>query len=182
MAKRDRIFAGFGAALFLITSSAVTIAVVISLTQNNSSNNPPAATTPSSSKQTSSNQKAPKVGSKLQGYTPLTKPVAKLEIANLRTGTGTLVKSNATVTADYVGALADSGVIFDTSAAHGGAQTFSLKQVIPGWQFGIPGMKIGGTRELVVPAAMGYGSQGTSGIPPNSDLVFLVTITSVKNP
>lgn len=177
MGKRDRVFAGFGAALFLVTSSAIAIAVIISLTQSSSSST--AATTASTSK--SSSSKAPKVGSKLQGFTPLTKPVARLEIANLQTGTGAVVKSGATVSANYIGALADSGIIFGTSASSGGPQTFSLKDVIPGWQLGIPGMRVGGSRELIIPAAMGYGAKGTNGIPPNSDLVFLVTITGVKN-
>jgi len=187
MAKRDRIFAGFGAALFLITSSAVTIAVIISLTQSSSSS-PTSATTKTTSsssankKSTSSSQSVPTVGSKLAGFTPITKPVAKLEIQNIKVGTGTVVKPGATVTADYVGALAKTGVVFGTSASSGGPQTFSLKQVIEGWQLGIPGMKVGGTRALLIPAALGYGSHANNGIPANSDLFFEVTIVKVVNP
>jgi len=184
MAKRERIFAGFGAALFLVTSSALAIAVIISLTSSSSTPNAP--TTPSSSTKSSTSSKSSKsstdaVGTKLQGFTPLTKPVAKLEIANLRTGTGAVVKSGATVSASYVGALAKTGVIFGSTESTG-PQTFSLNSVIEGWQLGIPGMKVGGTRELIIPAGLAYGSKGNSSIPPNADLVFLVTIDSVKNP
>jgi len=184
MAKRERIFAGFGAALFLVTSSALAIAVIISLTSSSSTPNAP--TTPSSNTKSSTSSKSSKsstdaVGTKLQGFTPLTKPVAKLEIANLRTGTGAVVKSGATVSASYVGALAKTGVIFGSTESTG-PQTFSLNSVIEGWQLGIPGMKVGGTRELIIPAGLAYGSKGNSSIPPNADLVFLVTIDSVKNP
>jgi FKBP-type peptidyl-prolyl cis-trans isomerase len=189
MVKKDRIFAGFGAGLFLMTSSALAIAVIISLSQSSSSKGTPsnstsaAASKSRSAKQSSSTAQAPVPGSKLQGFKPLTKPVTKLEIGNIQTGKGTLVKSGATVTAYYVGALADTGVIFGTSASSPGkVQTFSLKQVIKGWQVGIPGMRVGGTRELIIPAAWGYGSKGSGSIPPNSDLVFLVTITKAKNP
>lgn len=181
MAKRDRYFAGFGAALFLVTSSAITIAAILALSQSSSPNPTKVATAANhSSAKTSSNSQVPQVGSKLKGFTPLTKPLTKLEIANLQTGTGAVVKPGYTITANYIGALASNGVIFDTSSAHGGPQTFSLKQVIPGWQEGIPGMKVGGTRELLVPAALAYGSKGNGAIPANSDLVFIVTVVNVK--
>lgn len=178
MAKRDRFFAGFGAALFLVTSSAITIAAIIALTQSNTPTQ--SASSPVAKASNSSNSQGPKIGSKLKGFTPLTKPLTKLEIANLQKGAGAVVKPGATITANYIGALADSGVIFDTSASHGGPQTFSLSQVIPGWQEGIPGMRVGGSRELLIPASLAYGSHGSGAIPPNSDLVFLVTVVSVK--
>ncbi len=183
MAKRDRFFAGFGAALFLVTSSAITIAAIIALTQSNTPTQTASSPVASSSNQNTSsksNSQNPKVGSKLKGFTPLTKPLTKLEVANLQKGAGAVVKPGATITANYIGALADSGVIFDTSASHGGPQTFSLSQVIPGWQEGIPGMRVGGSRELLIPASLAYGSHGSGAIPPNSDLVFLVTVVSVK--
>jgi len=180
MAKKDRIFAGFGAALFLVTSSALAIAVIISLTSSSSSAAKPSTIANSSSSSKSSKSTSDAVGQKLQGFTPLAKPVAKLELANLRTGTGPVVKSGATVTVSYVGALAKTGIIF-ASTQSGGPQTFSLNSVIEGWQLGIPGMKVGGTRELIIPAALAYGSKGNSAIPPNADLVFLVTVDNVKN-
>jgi FKBP-type peptidyl-prolyl cis-trans isomerase len=72
-----------------------------------------------------------------------------------------------------------NGVIFDASADHGGPISFPLSGVIAGWSQGIPGMKVGGSRRLLIPANLAYGSQGNSGIPPNSDLVFDVTVTKI---
>ena len=152
---KGRFFAGFGAALFLVTSSALTVAVILTLT---SSKGTPTTTTSN----TKSTQNA--IGTKLQGFTPLTSKLSHLEISDLQKGTGPVVKSGATVKANYIGALADTGIIFDTSAAHGGPATFSLNQVIPGWQLGIPGMRVGGTRELLIPASMAYGAQGNGSI------------------
>lgn len=184
MAKRDRIFAGFGAALFLVTSSIIAVAAIIALTQSSSSSSSASTAANSSSSNNSNssspNSQPPKVGSKLKGFTPLTKPLSKLEVANLQVGKGATVKAGDTITANYIGAIANTGVIFDTSTSHGGPQTFSLSQVIAGWQEGIPGMKVGGTRELLIPASLAYGSKGSGAIPPNSDLVFLVTVLNVK--
>ena len=174
--RKDRVFAGFGAALFLVTSSALTVAVILTLTSSSSKT----TTLPASAAKSTSGTDS--VGGKLQGFTPLKTPLKTIEIANLQTGTGAVVKSGATITAGYIGALADTGVIFDTSQAHGGPQTFSLGSVIGGWQIGIPGMKVGGTRELLIPASLAYGKQGSGSIPPNSDLVFIVTVDSVKTP
>ncbi len=181
MALGGRFFAGFGATLFLVTSSALTIAVILSLSSSNS-NNSKVSSTLSTTANSSSCPSGYGVsdGSILQGYTPQTKPIPHLEIGDLQKGTGATVPSGATVVACYVGALADSGAVFDTSNAHGGPLTFSLSSVITGWQLGIPGMKVGGTRELLIPAAMAYGSQKNGSIPANSDLVFYVSVLSVK--
>ncbi len=179
MAVGGRFFAGFGAALFLVTSSALTIAVVLSLSSSSSSKPNTTLTANANNTACPSGYSVP-VGSKLQGYTPQTKPLPHLEIGDLKAGTGASVSSGATVSACYIGALADSGVVFDTSNAHGGPQSFSLSSVIPGWQVGIPGMKVGGTRELLIPAAMAYGSQKTGSIPANSDLVFFVLVLSAS--
>ena len=173
---KGRIFAGFGAALFLVTSSALTIAVILTISSQKSTT----PTVPPTSTNTSSSSQSNAVGTKLKGFKPLKTKLTHLEVANLKTGTGATVTSNATVTANYIGALADTGVIFDTSASHGGAQTFPLSGVIPGWQLGIPGMKVGGTRELLIPAAMAYGAKGAGNIPPNSDLVFIVNVVATK--
>jgi FKBP-type peptidyl-prolyl cis-trans isomerase len=184
--KRDRMFALFGALLFLITSSALTVAVIYTIVEQHSSASDgassaqaaaTAATTPTTSNSSSSSTNL--AGTKMQGFTPLTQPLTKLEVSDTTVGTGAEVKAGDTITADYTGALADTGVIFDASADHGGPQTFSLSQVIAGWSQGIPGMRVGGTRQLLIPAELGYGSQAQSGIPANSDLVFNVTVTKI---
>ena len=174
---KGRIFAGFGAALFLVTSSALTIAVILTLTSQKST---PTTTTNTSSASTSKSSQQNAVGTKLQGFTPIKAKLTHLEIYDIKKGTGPAVTSGATIVANYIGALADNGTIFDTSASHGGPATFSLSQVIPGWQLGIPGMKVGGERELLIPASMAYGSHAQGSIPPNSDLVFLVSLVAIK--
>ncbi len=177
MAIRGRVFAGLGAVLFLLTSSALTILVI--LTSNNSSST---ANTTISAQASASCPSGFNVndGNKLAGYTPPTSAISHLEIGNLKIGSGPVVKTGATVTACYIGALASNGVIFDASSEHGGPQTFSLNSVIEGWKLGIPGMHVGGTRELIIPSGLAYGSQKVGSIPPNSNLVFLVYITNTN--
>jgi FKBP-type peptidyl-prolyl cis-trans isomerase len=186
--KRDRMFALFGALLFLITSSALTIGVVYTIIQQHKSSSTGGSSTQASdtSKTTGSSTTKAKsasstnlAGTKLQDFTPLTQPLTKLQYIDKTVGTGATVAAGDTITADYTGALADTGVIFDASVDHGGPQTFSLSQVIAGWQEAIPGMRVGGTRQLLIPASLGYGSQAQTGIPANSDLVFNVTVTKI---
>ncbi len=172
--KRDRAFAAFGAILFLVTSSALTIAVIYSLVQQSHQSDTPASTS------TSTNQ-TNLAGTKMQNFTPTTTPLTQLQIIDTTAGTGATVKAGATITADYTGAVMSTGIIFDASADHGGPQTFGLSQVIAGWSQGIPGMKVGGTRRLLIPAALAYGANPPSGsnIPTNADLVFDITVTKI---
>ncbi len=173
--KRDRFFAAFGASLFLITSSALTIIVIVLLIQQHNANKASlgAASTPAST-----NTQA---GATMQNFTPTTTPLTKLEIIDTVVGTGAVVKPGATITADYTGATMSDGVIFDASSKHGGPATFPLSGVIQGWTLGVPGMKVGGTRRLLIPAAMAYGANppAGSGIPANADLVFDITLTKI---
>ncbi|MGH7234119.1 MAG: FKBP-type peptidyl-prolyl cis-trans isomerase [Candidatus Saccharimonadales bacterium] len=180
MALGKRFFAGFGAALFLVTSSALTIVVVLTLSNNSNTASTNLNTTSKNSTTCPSGYNVSD-GSKLEGFSAQTKSVSRLELSDLQAGTGTAVKSGSTVVACYVGALAKNGVVFDSSGAHGGPATFSLSSVIVGWQLGIPGMKVGGARELLIPAAMAYGSKANGSIPANSDLVFYVLVLSVTN-
>jgi FKBP-type peptidyl-prolyl cis-trans isomerase len=118
-------------------------------------------------------------GTMLEGFTPVAK-VDKLQAIDKKVGTGTEVKSNSEVTAHYTGALASSGVIFQSSLDSGKPFTTTLDQVIKGWQQGMPGMKAGGERRLIIPAALAYGDNPPSGIPVNADLVFDIVLVSVK--
>lgn len=189
--RRDRIFGTFGAILFLLTSSTLTIAAIAAIVQQN---NQKKAVGPTAAAGANKNQEAklqdqanqtnqPKqklTGTKMAGFTPVASPQTKLEYIDIKVGSGPEVKPAATVTADYVGALMKDGTIFDASADHGGPISFPLNGVIKGWTDGIPGMKVGGTRRLLIPAAQAYGAQSMPGIPANSDLVFDVTITAAK--
>jgi len=81
----------------------------------------------------------------------------------------------------YTGALLD-GTVFDASSQHGGAPFSFLvgeDQAIKGWDEGVPGMKVGGERILVVPAYLGYGADGKGKIPANATLVFDVKLVAV---
>ena len=91
-------------------------------------------------------------------------------------GTGAQPNSQSTVTVAYKGYLTN-GSVFDESPSAG--ISFSLTSVIQGWQEGIPHFKEGGSGILLIPSALGYGSQATSGIPANSVLIFEVALIEV---
>lgn len=124
-------------------------------------------------------QNTPLEGTKLTGFDPVTN-VKELTIIDTVEGTGEEVQPGATVTAHYTGALCADGTIFQSSHDMGRPATFPLGHVIDGWQKGVPGMKVGGTRRLVIPAAQAYGAGSPSpSIPPNSDLVFDIELVSL---
>jgi len=90
------------------------------------------------------------------------------------------VKPGATITAHYTGALVKNGIIFQSSLDFGKAITFGLDQVIKGWTLGVPGMKVGGTRRLIIPAEQAYGASSPArNIPANSDLVFDIDLVAI---
>jgi peptidylprolyl isomerase len=118
-------------------------------------------------------------GTKLANFTPLSS-VPELQIVDLAEGTGDTVPEGATITAHYTGALCKDGTIFQSSHDFGQPVTFGLNQVIKGWTQGVPGMKVGGTRRLIIPSAMAYGSvRAAANIPPNSDLVFDIELVAL---
>ncbi len=118
-------------------------------------------------------------GTKLENFTPVS-AVDTLKIEDIVEGTGEVVTEGATVTAHYTGALAADGTIFQSSYDAGQPIPFGLNQVIEGWTKGVPGMKVGGTRRLTIPAAQAYGANSPSpDIPANADLVFDIVLVSV---
>jgi len=111
-----------------------------------------------------------------------------LKYIDLTVGTGAAAQSGMNIAVQYTGWLS-TGNIFDTSR-QAGRSPFALQigvgQVIAGWDEGIPGMKVGGKRKLIIPAALAYGTAGqtdqTTGtviIPPNATLIFQVELLSV---
>ncbi len=112
--------------------------------------------------------------------TPPSGPAPKeLEKKDLIVGTGPEAQAGQTVTVNYVGVLYKGGKEFDASWKRHEPFSFALGKgaVIKGWDQGIPGMKVGGRRELVIPSALAYGAQGSgSTIPPNAPLVFVVDL------
>jgi len=109
---------------------------------------------------------------------------ADLKINDLVTGEGPEAALHDTVQVHYTGWLAD-GTKFDSSLDRG--TPFSLVlgagQVIPGWEMGLQGMRVGGKRELIIPPQLAYGPRGAGGvIPPNATLRFEVELLAIKPP
>lgn len=106
-----------------------------------------------------------------------------LKYIDLEVGTGASPQPGNTVVVHYTGTLED-GTKFDSSRDRG--QPFSFKigvgQVIKGWDEGVSTMKVGGRRQLIIPADLGYGARGAGGvIPPNATLVFDVELIRISN-
>lgn len=119
-------------------------------------------------------------GTQLSGFTPVAK-IDSLRQDDIKVGDGAEAKPSSTVTVQYTGAVAATGVIFESSIDTGQPVTFGLSQVIKGWQDGVPGMKVNGQRRLLIPAAQAYGADSPSpDIPANADLVFDITLLDVK--
>lgn len=101
---------------------------------------------------------------------------------DLQAGAGEPVPAGAKVTVHYIGFLS-TGKRFANSFEKNKPVTVPLKDVIPGWREGIPGMQVGGKRRLIVPAAMAYGAKGFKEIvPPNSTLVYEIELTGFEKP
>lgn len=108
--------------------------------------------------------------------------MSELIIEDLTTGQGDEATAGRTVIVHYTGWLTD-GTKFDSSKDRNDPFDFPLGagHVIRGWDQGVAGMKVGGTRKLTIPPEMGYGSRGAGGvIPPNATLVFEVELLAVK--
>jgi peptidylprolyl isomerase len=136
--------------------------------------------TKSSETPTTTTAKTPTSGplSKEPKVTPPSGPApTKLVIKDLITGTGAEAKAGAKVTVNYVGVLYKGGSIFDASWLRKEPSTFGLTEVIAGWTKGIPGMKVGGRRELIIPSELAYGVKGSPPkIPPNAPLIFVIDL------
>ncbi|MBA4190794.1 MAG: peptidylprolyl isomerase [Planctomycetaceae bacterium] len=104
-----------------------------------------------------------------------------LKYRDLKVGDGPVAPAGAKVVMDYTGWLLSDGSVFDSSWKPGrDPLDMGLDGLIKGWQQGVPGMKVGGIRKLVIPAALAYGEAGRPGIPPNSTLVFEIELLGVK--
>jgi peptidylprolyl isomerase len=114
---------------------------------------------------------------------PVGEPPADLQIKDLWEGEGTEAKAGDTVSVHYVGVAFSTGEEFDASWNRGNPLQFQLGagQVIAGWDQGVQGMKVGGRRELTIPAHLAYGDRGAGGgaIAPGETLIFVCDLVSV---
>lgn len=116
----------------------------------------------------------------------VTKMPNGLQYTDTRTGDGATATPGKKVSVHYTGWLSDNGAKgakFDSSVDRGKPFEFTLgaHQVIAGWDEGVAGMKVGGTRTLTIPPELGYGARGAGGvIPPNATLIFDVELLGVQ--
>lgn len=169
-----------GALLFLVTASALTIAVIYDAVSNKSPNDQATNQT-----QTATCDPQIPVPSKvytLPEYDHKSATVDKLQQTDLQVGTGPAAKNGDCLQVKYYGTLAKDGTKFDEDFSDTSAFQFTLGggQVIPGWDQGMAGMKAGGVRRLVIPASLAYRDTGQGSIPPNATLVFLVKLLAIK--
>lgn len=114
---------------------------------------------------------------------PTGAPPKKLEVKELEEGSGAEAKSGDKVTVQYVGVDFKNGEEFDSSWSRNEPFPFTLGagEVIPGWDQGVEGMKVGGRRELIIPPELAYGEAGAPpAIGPNETLVFVIDLLEVN--
>jgi peptidylprolyl isomerase len=114
------------------------------------------------------------------------KPSSKLVTKDIKVGHGAAAKTGDNVTVKYVGVSCDTGEVFDASYTDGapkkqlGPFPLGQHQVISGWDEGLVGMKVGGVRELIIPASKAYGESGSGKIQGNDTLIFVVTLDKLS--
>ena len=142
-----------------------------------------ASATTTSASSTSSTPLPSALKTEPQFSPPKGAPPKKLVVKDLIKGTGPAITSaSQTVTVAYVGKVYKTGKVFDASWDHPGKAplTDPLSNLIPGWQQGMVGMKVGGRRELIIPPSLAYKNQAQAKIPANSTLVFVIDLHSVS--
>jgi peptidylprolyl isomerase len=110
-------------------------------------------------------------------------PVSELQIADIKVGSGDTVQLNDCITVNYRLNLGDGTIVAGNDTfASGTPIAFQLSEggLIQGWIQGLPGMKVGGLRRLIIPAALAYGEQASASVPANSDLVFDIEVLDTK--
>jgi peptidylprolyl isomerase len=141
------------------------------------------STTPSTYATISDPSAAGTIGTEPTITVPPGSPPTQLQTKDLIVGTGPAAEPGDTVTVQYVGVAYSSKQIFDSSWSRGQPFQFVLGKgtVIPGWDEGVVGMKVGGRRELIIPPNLAYGAQSPgSGIAANDTLIFIVDLQKIS--
>jgi len=137
----------------------------------------------SSTESTSTSTSEPAAKTKPKVSVPKGAPPKQLEVKDLEEGSGAEAKSGDKVTVQYVGVNYKNGKEFDSSWSRNEPFPFTLGagEVIPGWDQGVEGMKVGGRRELIIPPELAYGEAGAPpAIGPNETLVFVIDLLEVE--
>ncbi len=111
---------------------------------------------------------------------PTGAPPTALLTTDIIIGTGAEAIATSTLTVQYTLMAWSTGKVVESSWSGGQPATFPLSGVIQGWQQGIPGMKVGGRRLLVIPPDLGYGAAGGGPIGPNETLIFVVDVVGIS--
>ena len=163
----------------------LTAALALAAAGCGSSNDNSSSSSSAASTEASTTQAAPataKPRSKPTVKVPGGQPPKKLVVKDLIVGTGPAAKVGDPITVNYIGVNFQGGKMFDNSYDRGQPFPFQLGggQVIPGWDSGLVGMKVGGRRQLTIPPSLAYGPQGQPPtIKPNETLVFVVDLLSI---
>jgi peptidylprolyl isomerase len=123
-------------------------------------------------------------GSKPTVEVPEGPPPSQLQIDDIEEGDGPEATTGDQVTVQYVGVDYETGEEFDASWDRGEPFPFQLGsgEVIPGWDQGVVGMKVGGRRQLIIPPDLAYGAQGQPpDIAPNATLIFVIDLVSIDS-
>jgi FK506-binding nuclear protein len=180
--KRDRIFTLTMALLFFVTGFGFSFWVIWQMATQKSSTN-------TANNQNQSNTTANScTGTPTEPTLPIpsayqpTSTVTSLETKDIIVGKGATAKNGDCLTVKYFGTLASNGMMFDENFTKTTGFKFQLGagQVIPGWDQGLVGMKVGGERRLVIPPSLGYGNKANGSIPANSTLIFFVRLMAIN--
>ncbi len=178
----QRVIVSVMAILFLITSLGFSGLVIWEMHQKSKQDSAlkESIEKASSEENNQTNKENTLEGTTLTDFEPIAK-IDSLQKIDTVVGTGDEAKAGDTVTAHYTGAVASTGKIFQSSLDGGTPIAFGLDQVIQGWRDGVPGMKVGGKRRLLIPAEQAYGAQPPQGsnIPENADLVFDIELVKI---
>lgn len=162
------------ASLFFMTSVATTAYVIWQIRKQDPVATGNQITTPKTTDQNQTNQTEKKVlkGTQLADYTATSTPISEIQKIDTVVGTGDEAQASSTVTVNYTLANMDDGVVRESSLDSGNPLTSPLSGLIKGWQDGVPGMKVGGKRRLLIPASLAYND--------GKDLVFDIELLAVK--
>jgi peptidylprolyl isomerase len=167
----------------LLTMAAICAALALAGCGDSDDSSSTEATATEQPAETTEAAEAAPEGTKPKVTVPQGPAPKKLEIKDLKEGDGAEAKAGDMVTVQYVGVGYDSGEEFDASWDRGEPFEFELGggQVIPGWDKGVVGMKVGGQRELTIPGALAYGPAGyPPAIGPDETLIFVIDLVAVE--